>query len=66
MALRPFAADDIALARDRHLFDEELRLSSLALDQERDEGIVVGKHDLAHDCVGALARTENIFELARL
>ena len=60
------AADDIANAFDLHLLDEELGLSRLALDQERRERIVVFEHDFAHDGVGALARAEDVLELALL
>ena len=58
------AADDIAIALDLHLLDEELRFSRLALDQEGHERIVVFEHDFAHEGVGALARAQDVFQLA--
>ena len=64
--LRLVAADDVTGAFDLDLLDEELGLSRLALDEQRNERIVVVEHDLAHDGVGALARAEDIFELALL
>src|SRR6202035_2112034 len=60
------AADDIANAFGLHLLDEQLRLSRLALDQEGHERIVVLEDELAHDGVGALARAEDVVQLALL
>ncbi len=71
LSSRPFrfrlvAAEDVALALDLDLFDEELRLASLALDEQRNERRVVFEHELAHDGVGAFARAKDVFEPAGL
>src|ERR1019366_9978952 len=65
LGLRLVAADDIALAFDLHLLDEELRLARFAFDEQRRERVLVFEDDLSHDRVGALPRPENIFKLAR-
>ena len=59
------AADDITLAFDLHLLDEELRLARFALNEQRREKVLVFEDDLSHNRVGALPRAENIFKLAR-
>src|SRR6202022_1783194 len=60
------AADDIANAFGLHLLDEQLRLSRLALDEEGHQRIVVLEAELAHDALGALARAEDVLQLALL
>src|SRR5208283_1347717 len=67
LGLRLIAADDVALAVDLDLLDEELRLAGLALDVERREGGGVAlEHHLPHDGVGALSGAEDVVEPARL
>src|SRR5271169_5788667 len=66
LGFRFVAADDIANAFDLHLLDEQLRLSRLALDEKGHERIVVLEHDLARDRLGALARAEDVLQLAFL
>src|SRR6201997_204278 len=65
LGLRLVAADDIVLAFDHDLLDEELRLARLAFDGKRRERFLVFEDDLSHNRIGALPRAENIFELAR-
>jgi hypothetical protein len=64
LGLRLVAAHDVAASLYLDLFDEQLRLAGLALDEERHERVVIVEHDLTRDGVGALARAENVFELA--
>ena len=64
LGLRLVAADDIADAFDLHLLDEQRRFSRLALDEKGHERIVVLEHDPTDDGVGALARAEDVFQLA--
>jgi len=48
LGLRLVAADDVALALDHDLLDEELRLARLALTAEGRSSFIL-QHDLAHD-----------------
>ena len=66
LGFRFVATDDIANAFGFDLLDEELRLSRPALEEEGHERIVVLEHDLAHDGLGALARAEDVLQLALL
>src|SRR5499427_3264518 len=62
LGFRFVAADDVTPPVDLYLLDEELRLSSRTLDQQRHKGSLVLQHDPLGDPLGALACTQNIVE----
>jgi hypothetical protein len=64
LSLRLVATDDVAAAFASDLFDEQLGLARLALDQQRNERVVVLPHEAAGDRIRSLASAEDVFELA--
>src|SRR5829696_1276683 len=61
------ATDNVALALDLNLFDEELGLLTAgAWNAQGREWLLVCEHDGAHQAVGALAGTKHVFQPALL
>ena len=58
------AADDVTLAINLDVLDEELRLAFRPLDKKRCEGGAVIEHDRSHQRVRPLARAKDIIKLA--